>query len=177
MYCCASYSSILGPLTLACNETHLVGLWIDGQKYFGQPLSQPMSPVLQGQEEPEPLKAAPQLAGPVFFRQESPSFGTSLSPRRQRIPPSDLGYLMPDSLWPGCHLRSNRPGGGCADGQTVHVRPGSRECGRTQSHLYHHPLSPCSRLQQKLNRLRRRNREKNPTSEAGRSGFIPIFRS
>ena len=58
MYCCASYSSILGPLTLACNETHLVGLWIDGQKYFGQPLSQPMSPVLQGQEEPEPLKAA-----------------------------------------------------------------------------------------------------------------------
>ena len=55
MYCCASYSSILGPLTLACNETHLVGLWIDGQKYFGQPLSQPMSPVLQGQEEPEPL--------------------------------------------------------------------------------------------------------------------------
>ena len=58
MYCCASYSSILGPLTLACNETHLVGLWIDGQKYFGQPLSQPMSPVLQGQEEPEPLKAS-----------------------------------------------------------------------------------------------------------------------
>lgn len=58
MYCCASYSSILGPLTIACSQTHLVGLWIDGQKYFGQSLSQPMEPVVQGQKEPETMKAA-----------------------------------------------------------------------------------------------------------------------
>lgn len=31
----AAYSSPVGPLTLASDGGHLVGLWIEGQKYFG----------------------------------------------------------------------------------------------------------------------------------------------
>ena len=28
------YDSPLGPVTLACDETAIIGLWFDGQKYF-----------------------------------------------------------------------------------------------------------------------------------------------
>lgn len=35
MYYTTTYSSPLGPLTLACDEESLMGLWIQGQKYFG----------------------------------------------------------------------------------------------------------------------------------------------
>ena len=33
MYYTMSYASPLGAMTLAANETALVGLWFDGQKY------------------------------------------------------------------------------------------------------------------------------------------------
>ena len=33
MYYTTSYASPLGAMTLAANETALVGLWFDGQKY------------------------------------------------------------------------------------------------------------------------------------------------
>ena len=38
MYYQSSYLSPIGPLTLASNGDKLVGLWLDGQKYFGGPL-------------------------------------------------------------------------------------------------------------------------------------------
>ena len=33
------YDSPLGPITLACDETAIIGLWFDGQKYFAATLS------------------------------------------------------------------------------------------------------------------------------------------
>lgn len=46
------YHSPIGPLTLAADETHLVGVWLDGQKYFGAAYKEPFAdradhPVLQ----------------------------------------------------------------------------------------------------------------------------------
>lgn len=35
MYYYTQYLSPIGQLTLACNETSLVGVWIEGQKYYG----------------------------------------------------------------------------------------------------------------------------------------------
>ena len=50
MYYHTNYSSPVGELTLCCHDNHLVGLWLEGQKYFGGSLSGEMvsgdSPVL-----------------------------------------------------------------------------------------------------------------------------------
>ena len=34
----AQYASPLGPITLACDESAVIGLWFGGQKYFGSTL-------------------------------------------------------------------------------------------------------------------------------------------
>ena len=34
-----SYLSPLGPITLACDDAAIIGLWFDGQKYFGATLT------------------------------------------------------------------------------------------------------------------------------------------
>lgn len=39
MYYSTYYSSPLGPLTLASDGEHLAGLWLEGQKYFGDTVS------------------------------------------------------------------------------------------------------------------------------------------
>ena len=45
------YDSPLGPITLACDETAIIGLWFDGQKYFGNILPEQLAekehPLLQ----------------------------------------------------------------------------------------------------------------------------------
>lgn len=44
---CATYSSPLGPLLLAAERERLVGLWIEGQRHFGEPygpLPEPSAP-------------------------------------------------------------------------------------------------------------------------------------
>ncbi len=35
MYYCTNYASPIGDIVLGSNETHIVGLWMKGQKYFG----------------------------------------------------------------------------------------------------------------------------------------------
>lgn len=42
MYYSTSYSSPVGKLTLACDGNSLVGLWIEGQKYYGASLGEEM---------------------------------------------------------------------------------------------------------------------------------------
>ena len=44
MYYSTTYPSPLGTLTLACDEDHLIGLWMEGQKYYGASLSGKMKP-------------------------------------------------------------------------------------------------------------------------------------
>ncbi|MCL2162246.1 MAG: methylated-DNA--[protein]-cysteine S-methyltransferase [Betaproteobacteria bacterium] len=43
MYYSTIYSSPIGIVTLACDEDHLVGLWMEGQKYFGATIPEAMS--------------------------------------------------------------------------------------------------------------------------------------
>ena len=42
MYYKATYSSPVGILTLACDGSHLVGVWIEGQKYHGDTILKDM---------------------------------------------------------------------------------------------------------------------------------------
>ncbi len=44
MYYSTTYQSPLGMLTLACDGERLCGLWMEGQKYFGDTLPQAMTP-------------------------------------------------------------------------------------------------------------------------------------
>ena len=43
MYYFTIYLSPVGPLTLACDGENLVGLWLEGQKYFGNTISGEMA--------------------------------------------------------------------------------------------------------------------------------------
>ena len=38
------YASPIGPLLMASNGRHLVGLWMEGQKYFGRTIGEPLTP-------------------------------------------------------------------------------------------------------------------------------------
>lgn len=85
MFCFAEYLSPIGKLTLACNESgELVGLWIEGQKYFMdsiplKSLSRRETPVLErardwldryfagARPKPSELPLAP--AGSAFRRE------------------------------------------------------------------------------------------------------------
>ena len=44
MYCSTQYVSPLGPLTLCCHGEALVGLWLEGQRYFGASIPETMVP-------------------------------------------------------------------------------------------------------------------------------------
>ena len=42
MYYSTTYPSPIGVITLACDEDNLVGLWMEGQKYFGATIPEAM---------------------------------------------------------------------------------------------------------------------------------------
>ena len=43
MYCKTNYASPVGLITLACDANNLVGLWFEGQKYYGGTISNVMT--------------------------------------------------------------------------------------------------------------------------------------
>lgn len=43
MYYSTTYSSPIGAMTLACDGASLAGLWLEGQKYHGGTISEPMT--------------------------------------------------------------------------------------------------------------------------------------
>ncbi|MBU5626281.1 methylated-DNA--[protein]-cysteine S-methyltransferase [Oscillibacter sp. MSJ-2] len=44
MYHSTTYPSPVGTLTLACDGSHLAGLWLEGQKYYGGSLTEELVP-------------------------------------------------------------------------------------------------------------------------------------
>lgn len=64
----AEYESPLGTITLACDEEALIGLWFNGQKYFGR--------ILPEQTEPreQPLFAEARRWLDVYFSGQEPDF-------------------------------------------------------------------------------------------------------
>ena len=70
------YDSPLGPITLACDETAIIGLWFDGQKYFGNIL-------------PEQLAEKDSR----FYRMQSVG-STSIFPGARRISHRRFGMIL-----------------------------------------------------------------------------------
>ena len=66
--CTSSYLSPLGPVTLACDDQAVIGLWFDGQRYFGSTLP----PDAQRQEHPLLDQAKKWLD--IYFSGHDPRF-------------------------------------------------------------------------------------------------------
>lgn len=62
------YASPLGSITLACDETALIGLWFDGQKYFGKILPE------QFAEKEHPLLQDAKRWLDIYFSGRAPDF-------------------------------------------------------------------------------------------------------
>ena len=146
MYYSTTYPSLLGLLTLASDGMNLVGLWVEGQKYFGDPIKEAMA-------QRDDL--------PVFF-----------ASHRQRVPPGSMEHPMPDSLWRGDYLWFYRRTNGGKAGQKNHVQPSGRRRRGTQSHFHPHSLSPGGWHQWRPDWLCRGNREKDYAVKPGGCGYV-----
>ena len=55
------YASPLGAITLACDEEAIIGLWFNGQRYFGNILPK------RTEQKERPVRRCETLAGHIFF--------------------------------------------------------------------------------------------------------------
>ena len=62
------YASPLGPITLACDEDAIIGLWFNGQRYFGNILPE------QTEQKEQPLFADAKCWLDVYFSGRAPDF-------------------------------------------------------------------------------------------------------
>ena len=62
------YDSPLGPITLACDETAIIGLWFDGQMYFGNILPEQLA------EKEHPLLQDAKRWLDIYFSGRAPDF-------------------------------------------------------------------------------------------------------
>ena len=62
------YASLLGAITLACDDTAIIGLWFDGQKYFGNILPE------QVEHAEHPLLAQARRWLDIYFSGRAPDF-------------------------------------------------------------------------------------------------------
>ncbi len=86
LYYTAIYPSPVGKLTLACDGANLVGLWIEGQKYFGSSLPQPMTP-----KSDLPVLVAAQNWLDRYFAGENPSVS--------ELPLHPIGSAFRQEVW------------------------------------------------------------------------------
>ncbi len=77
------YASPLGTITLACDEAAVIGLWFNGQKYFGNILPERL------EEKEHPLLHAARRWLDVYFSGHAPDFTPPLrydsTPFRKRV--------------------------------------------------------------------------------------------
>ena len=64
----SQYSSLLGKMTLACDDQAIVGLWFNGQKYFGNILP------VEGEEKNHPLFDQVRRWLDIYFSGRQPDF-------------------------------------------------------------------------------------------------------
>lgn len=88
MYYSAKYSSPVGPITIACDEDgrNLVGLWIEGQKYFGASI-----PEIPTEKRGVPLLLSAQNWLDRYFRGEKPACS--------ELPLSPAGSAFRREVW------------------------------------------------------------------------------
>ena len=99
------YDSPLGPITLACDETAIIGLWFDGQKYFGNILPEQLA------EKEHPLLQDAKRWLDIYFSGRAPDFTPPLrydsTPFRKAV--CDIMLTVSPSSMPSSSSRSKRP--------------------------------------------------------------------
>ncbi|MCD8351167.1 MAG: methylated-DNA--[protein]-cysteine S-methyltransferase [Planctomycetaceae bacterium] len=86
MYYSTQYQSPIGPLTLACHDGKLVGLWMEGQKYFGNTV-----PDRLVEKNDEPVLVASKLWLDAYFAGEEPAI--------TQLPLAPIGGSFRQGVW------------------------------------------------------------------------------
>ena len=86
MYYFTTYPSPVGILTLACDGEHLVGLWIEGQKYHGSTISEEMT-----EKDGMPVFDAAQKWLDRYFAGEKPAIS--------ELPLAPIGSEFRQEVW------------------------------------------------------------------------------
>jgi len=86
MYFSTTYPSPVGILTLACDGEHLVGLWIEGQKYYGSTISEEMT-----EKDGMPVFGAAKKWLDRYFAGETPAIS--------ELPLAPIGSEFRQDVW------------------------------------------------------------------------------
>jgi methylated-DNA-[protein]-cysteine S-methyltransferase len=139
MYCFTTYQSPIGALTLACDGDRLAGLWIEGQKYHGQPISGEMA-----EKSDMPVFGAAREWLDRYFSGERPAIA--------ELPLAPVGSAFRQEVW---RILCEIPYGGLASYGEV-ARKAAARMGRTDTPcravggaVGHNPISiiiPCHRV-------------------------------
>ena len=163
----SEYESPLGTITLACDEQALVGLWFNGQKYFGSTLPRDAAP---GEH---PLFGEARRWLDIYFSGRQPDFLPPLrydsTPFRRVICDIMLAIPYGSTMTYGTIAT--------AAGRGQNVRPGGGRSGGAQPHFPHDPLSPGGGGQREPHRLWRRHPTQGSAAGAGRDRYERIFRT
>ena len=151
------YASPLGPITLACDGEAIIGLWFNGQRYFGNILPE------QTEKKEHPLFADAKRWLDVYFSGREPDF---LPPLRYDSTP--FRRLI-------CEIMLTIPYGKTmtygqiaeAAGRREDVRAGGRRRGRAQPDLAHDPVPPRRGHKRQSHRLWRRHRAEGQAAGIG----------
>lgn len=86
MYCSTTYASPIGMITLACAGDNLVGLWMEGQKYFGDTI---------------PEKLAEKNDMPVFTKTKAwlDRYFAGKKPKISALPLAPIGGEFRQGVW------------------------------------------------------------------------------
>lgn len=153
MYYATTCPSPVGRLTLACDGENLVGLWMEGQKYFGGTIGKTMI----FKEDLPVFEAAKGWLNRYFAGEEARHCRAAAAAYWRSIPARRMEPPMRNSLWRGCHLWRSFPKAGGPSGKNHHVQSGGGGRGGPQSDFHHHPLPPGCGGRRQLNGLRRRH--------------------
>lgn len=135
MYCSTQYASPLGLLTLCCHGEALVGLWLEGQRYFGGSVPEPMVP-----DDRPPVLAQTKTWLDRYFANERPD--------PSELPLAPAGSPFRQAVW---ELLCTIPYGqtvtyGDLTGQLGRPSTSSRAVGGAVSHNPISIIIPCHRV-------------------------------
>ena len=166
----SEYVSPLGRITLACDDEALVGLWFNGQRYFGSVL-----PEVTAQRE-HPLFAEAGRWLDIYFSGKEPGFLPPLrydtTPFRKRI--CDIMLTIPygKTMTYGEIAAEAAPAG---TGQNVCA--GGRRRGGAQPDLPHDPVPPCGGYKRQPYRLWRWHPKEKSIAGAGACRYAWLVRT
>ena len=141
------YQSPLGEILLAADELGMIGLWFEGQRYFGLGLqkdSETRGNACAGNSE--------EVARCLFFGAGSLIFGAA-SCAGHRVSAAGVESPAHNSLWRHLHLWADCAANGGGKRRRARVCAGSRPCGGPQPRFPSHPLPSRRRHGRQSHRL------------------------